>query len=103
MAAGDVADYTHEVIGYKDNANGTFTVFYDYLKGGADVEEADRVHEYYYAVEYSYSGASNLEIIKEVENDYASYYINGWTPVVNSLRIKSIKKVTDISGITSVK
>lgn len=103
MAAGDVADYTHKVIGYKDNANGTFTLYYDYLKGGADVEEADRVHEYYYTVEYSYSGASNLEVIKEIENDYATYYINGFTLVVNSLRIKSIKKVTDISGITEVK
>lgn len=100
---GDVNDYTHNVIGYKDNANGTFTVYYDYLKGGADVEEAERVHQYYYAVEYTYSGASNLEAIKKVENDYASYYISGWTPVVESLRIKSIKKVTDISGITSVK
>ena len=103
IAAGDVADYTHEVIGYKDNINGTFTVYYDYLKGGADVEEADRVHEYYYTVEYTYSGASNLTIIKEVENDYAMYYIDGWKPVVESMRIKSIKKVTDISGIIKIK
>lgn len=81
----------------------TFTVFYDYLKGGQDYEPADRVHQYYYVIEYTYSGSSNLEVIKKVQDDYESYYINGWTPVVNSLRIKSIKKVTDISGITVTK
>ena len=103
MAAGDVSDYTHNVIGYKDNKNGTFTVYYDYLQGGPDIEEAERVHQYYYAVEYIYNGASNLDIVKVVENDYGYNTITGWKPVVESLRIKSIKKVTDISGITVAK
>lgn len=102
MAVGDVASFTHNVMGYKDN-NGTFTVYYDYLEGGPDIEEAERVHQFYYVIEFAYSGASNLEVIKNVENDYTSYFINGWTPVVNSLRIKSIKKVTDVSGITGLK
>ncbi len=102
-ASGDVTDYTHNVIGYKDNQNGTFTVYYDYLKGGGDVEVKDRIHQYYYAIEYTYSGTSNLAIKKISENDYEYYTINGWKPVVESMRIKSIKKVTDISGLTAVK
>lgn len=103
MAAGDVSEYTHKVLGYKDNKNGTLTVYYDYLKGGPDYEEKDRVHQYYYALEYTYSGASNLSIEKVVENDYEYHTVNGWKPVVDSLRIKSIKKVTDIKGLTAVK
>ena len=102
-ACGDVPEYTHNLIGYTDNKNGTITVYYDYFEGGPDVEESERKHQYYYAVEYTYSGASNLAIIKKTENDYEYYVIEGWTPVVNSMRIKSIKKVTDISGITAVK
>ena len=102
-AAGGPGDYSHNIIGYKDNKNGTFTVYYDYLEGGPDVDASERVHEYYYAVEYTYSGASNLAVVKKVEDGYESNYINGWTAVVDSLRIKSIKKVTDISGITAVK
>ncbi len=103
MAAGDVSDYTHKVLGYKDNKNGSFTVYYDYLKGGPDYEEKDRVHQYYYTLEYTYSGASNLTIGVEKEEDYEYQVIRGWKPVVDSLRIKSIKKVTDVSGITAVK
>lgn len=103
MAAGDVSEYTHKVLGYRDNKNGTLTVYYDYLKGGPDYEEKDRVHQYYYALEYTYSGASNLSIEKVVENDYEYHTVNGWKPVVDSLRIKSIKKVTDIKGLTAVK
>lgn len=103
MAAGDVADYTHKVLGYKDNKKGSFTVYYDYQKGGQDVEEADRVHQYYYTVEYTYSGASNLTINKENDEGYEYYTINGWKPVVNSLRIKSIKKASSVSGITKIK
>ena len=102
MAAGDVSSFTHNVIGYKDN-NGTLTVYYDYLEGGPDIEEAERVHQFYHAIEYSYSGVSNLEVTKIVGEYDVTYYVNGWTPVVNSLRIKAIKKVTDISGITAVK
>jgi len=103
MAAGDVAEYTHQVLGYKDNKNGSFTVYYDYFEGGPDVEPSERVHKFYYAMEYTYSGASNLSIEKVVENDYEYHKISGWKPVVDSLRIKSIKKVTDISGLTTVK
>jgi len=103
MAAGDVADYTHNIIGYKDNKNGSFTVYYNYLLGGQDVEAKDRVHQYYYTIEYTYSGASNLTVTKTVDEfDYEYYSINGWKPVVESMRIKSIKKVTNISGITKV-
>ncbi|MBQ2675993.1 MAG: hypothetical protein IJF54_01140 [Clostridia bacterium] len=103
MAAGDVADYTHDLIGYKDDKKGTLTVYYDYLKGGADFEAADRVHQFYYAMEFTYSGASNFAISKVDDEGYVYYELTGWTPVVKSLRIKSIKKVTDISGITKVK
>ncbi len=103
MAAGDVADFTHNVIGYKDNQGGTFTVYYDYLKGGGDVEVKDRVHQYYYAIEYAYSGASNLAAAKVNDEGYEYYTISGFKPVVDSLRIKSIKKVTDTSGLTAVK
>ena len=103
VAAGDEPDFTHETLGYKDNGNGTFTVYYDYLEGGPSLDKSELVHKYYYAVEYSYSGASNLSVVKKIENDYEYYCINGWTPVVNTLRIKSIKKVTDINGITTVK
>ncbi len=95
-AAGGPGDYSHEAIGYKDNQNGTFTVYYDYLKGGSDVEENERTHLYYYAVEYSYIGASNLTLIV---GEYSSQ-ISGFKPTVESLRVKSIKKVSDISGIT---
>ncbi len=97
--AGGPGNYSHEVVGYKDNKSGTFTVYYDYLLGGPDVEEAEREHKYYYAVEYSYSGASNLAVVAE---DY-SYSINGWKPVIESLRIKAVKKVADVSGITVIK
>lgn len=103
MAAGDVSEYTHQVLGYKDNKNGSFTVYYDYFEGGPDVEPSERVHKFYYALEYTYSGASNLCIEKVVENDYEYHKISGWKPVVDSLRIKSIKKVTDTSGLTAVK
>lgn len=103
MAAGDVSEYTHDLIGYKDNKNGTFTIYYNYLKGGPDVEEADRVHQFYYAIEYSYTGASNLSVEKVDDDGYIYYDINGWVPVVDSLRIKTIKKITDVSGITAVK
>ncbi len=101
-AAGGPGDYSHEVIGYKDS-EGTFIIYYDYLKGGPDVEESEQVHQYYYAVEYTYSGASNLTIAGVVEYGYESQRICGWKPVVESLRVKSIKKVTDISGINKVK
>ena len=102
-AAGGPGDYSHEIIGYKDNKNGTFTVYFDYLQGGGDVDESERKHEYYYAVAYTYNGASNLKL-EMVNNDGYEYLaITGWTPIVNSLRIKSIKKVTDISGIIAVK
>ena len=99
----DVADYTHNLIGYKDNKKGSFTIYYDYIKGGPDIEEAERVHQFYYAIEYTYSGASNLCVEKIDDDGYIYYDINGWVPVVDSMRIKSIKKVTDISGITTVK
>lgn len=102
-AMGDVADYTHNLIGYKDNKKGSFTIYYDYIKGGPDIEEAERVHQFYYAIEYTYSGASNLWVEKIDDDGYIYYDINGWVPVVDSMRIKSIKKVTDISGITTVK
>lgn len=102
-AAGGPGDYSHEIIGYKDNKNGTFLTYYDCLLGGPDVEENEREHQYYYAVEYTYSGASNLSIEKVDEDGYVYYNISGWTPVVNSMRIKSIKKVADISGIIVVK
>ena len=95
-AAGGPGSYSHIVKGYTDNKNGTFTVYYDYLEGGPDVEASERIHQYYYAVEYTYSGTSNLKINTE-ENS-----IIGWKPVVESLRVKSIKKVKDISGITKV-
>ena len=100
-AAGGPGSYSHEIVGYKDN-NGTFIVYYDYLEGGPDVEEAERVHLYYYAVEYTYRGASNLKVMSVVEDGYESQRIGGWKPVVESLRVKSIKKVADISGITKV-
>jgi len=102
-AMGDVADYTHNLIGFKDNKNGSFTIYYDYIKGGQDVEESERTHEYYYVIEYTYSGASNLWIEKIDDDGYIYHEIKGWKPVVESMRIKSIKKVTDISGITTVK
>lgn len=98
-AAGGPSDYSHTVIGYKDNKNGTFTVYYNYLKGGPDVEENERTHLYYYAVEYTYSGASNLSLVY----DEYRYVISGFKPVVESLRVKSIKKVSDISSITKIK
>ena len=101
-AAGGPGDFSHKVIGYKDS-NGTFTVYFDYLKGGPDVEEKDREHQYYYATEYTYSGYSNLSVATVEEYGYESQQIQGFKPVVESLRVKSIKKVTDISGITKVK
>ncbi len=102
-AAGGPGDYLHEIIGYKDNNNGTFSVYYDYIEGGPDVDVSEHKHQYYYAVEYTYSGVSNLKIEKVNEDGYEYLAISGWTPVVNSMRVKSIKKVADISGITIVK
>lgn len=98
-AAGGPGNYTHELKGYKDNLKGTFTVYYDYLDGGPDVDRSERVHLYYYAVEYTYTGASNLTLSTD---EYDVYCINGWKPVVNSLRVKSIKQVSNISGITTI-
>lgn len=98
-AAGGPGDYSHDVIGYKDNKIGGFTVYFDYKKGGPDVEESEKTHLYYYAVEYTYSGASNLSMVY----DEYRHVVSGFKPVVESLRVKSIKKVSDISSITKIK
>ena len=89
-AAGGGGMYTHTVVGYTDNGNGKFTVYRDYQSGGSDVDEHE--HIYYYTVEYQYSGYSNLTVKKE---DYA-YAISGYAPVVDSLRITAMKKVTSL-------
>lgn len=95
-AKGGYSAYYHNVIGYKDNNNGTFSVYYDYVTGDdSPVSE----HIYYYAVTYTYSGASNLS----VTDNEGMYFIKGWKPVVDSLKVKSINKVNDISGITKMK
>ena len=96
-AAGGPGNYTHTQVGYTDNKAGKFTVYIDYLSGGPDVEEHE--HICYYAVEYKYSGYSNLSIKKE------EWYntILGFESVVDSLRVTSIKKVSSLpSNMTKI-
>ena len=102
-AAGGPGEYSHTLVGYKDNKNGSFSLYYDYLLGGPDVEENERKHQYYYVIEYTYSGASNLEIATIVEEGYSHYEIQGWKPIVESLRIKAIKKLSSLPTLTVVK
>ncbi|MBE6750343.1 MAG: hypothetical protein E7560_04190 [Ruminococcaceae bacterium] len=94
-AAGGPGDFTHTPVGYKDNKNGTFEIYYDYQSGGP--ENPDYKHLYYYAVTYTYKGASNLEVII---GEYGDASISGWKAVVDSMKVASIKKVDSISGIT---
>ena len=102
-AAGGPGDYSHTILGYSDNKKGSFFVYYDYLLGGPDVEESERKHQYFYAVEYTYSGASNLKVAKITEDGYEHYDIKGWSPVVDSIRVKSIKKVANLPSVTTIK
>ena len=97
-AAGGPGDYSHNMIGYKDNGKGTLQIYYDYVTGGVDVDE--HTHEFYYVVSYSYEGTCEIEMAKD---EYDSTVISGWKPVIESLRVTSIKKVSDISGITKIK
>ena len=89
-AAGGPGEKTHEQVGYVDNKAGKFTVYYDYMDGGADVEEHE--HLAYYAVEYTYSGYSNLTIQK---GEWCKE-ITGFESVVDSLRVTSIKKISSL-------
>lgn len=91
-AAGGPGSYTHIAAGYKDDKNGKFTVYIDYINGGADVEESEREHICYYAVEYQYKGYSNLSV---TTGEYYSS-IAGYTPVVDSLRVVSMKKIANL-------
>ncbi len=96
-AAGGPGEHTHKQVGYVDNKAGKFTVYYDYMDGGADAEEHE--HLAYYAVEYTYSGYSNLSIKKE------EWYntILGYESVVDSMRVTSIKKVSSLpSNMTKI-
>lgn len=89
-AAGGPGEHTHKNVGYIDNKAGKFTVYYDYMSGGADVEEHEHIS--YYAVEYKYSGYSNLSIQKaEWRNN-----ILGFESVVDSMRITSIKEISSL-------
>ena len=100
-AAGGPGNFTHNLVGYKDDNAGNFTIYIDYIKGGADVPENELEHLYYYAVEYTYSGYSNLSI---VTNEYDGKEISGYTPVIDSLRVKAIKKLSALpTDITNVK
>ena len=98
-AAGGPGSFSHDAVAFKDDGKGTFTVYFDYLLGGPDVEANEREHVYYYAVEYTYVGASNLSLDKD---EYGYGKISGWKAVVESLRVKSIKKVADLSGTTDI-
>ncbi|MBE6903232.1 MAG: hypothetical protein E7480_01330 [Ruminococcaceae bacterium] len=91
-AAGGPPEYEHKEVGYVDNGQGKFTVYMDCVKCDYEADPPTLVHDYYYAVEYTYSGFSNLSI---VQGDY-SFEIAGFTPVVDSLRVTSIKKVASI-------
>lgn len=93
---GGEPNYLHNAVGYTDDKNGTFKVYYDYVTFG------DNKHVYYYEVTYTYNGASNL-VLFDNKQDYDKYHITGWKPVVDSMRVKSIKKVDSISGITNIK
>lgn len=98
-AVGGPGSYTHEILGYKDNKSGSFTVYYDYKNGGPEDDKIE--HAFYYAVEYNYTGCSNLTIIT---GEYDIKQIYGFTPVVQSLRVKSIKKLSTLpSDITKAK
>lgn len=94
-AAGGPGDFTHTPIGYKDNKNGTFEIYYDYQSGGP--ENPDYKHLYYYVVTYTYKGASNLEVIV---GEYGEASISGWKAVIDTMKVASIKKVDSVSGIT---
>lgn len=110
-AAGDVISFTHKVIGYSDNKAGKFTVYYEYLTGGPDVDEHSHIS--YYAVTYSYSGFSNLTagyINSSVQYDeleepqtVTELVIQGFKPVVETLRVTSITKVSSTDGMTPIK
>ena len=98
-AAGGPGEHTHKVVGYSDNKSGKFIVYYDYMSGGADVDEHE--HLEYYAVEYNYSGYSNLTIII---GEYDIKQIQGFSPVVDSLRVTAINKLSSLpSDIIKVK
>ena len=92
-AAGGPGLYSHTIVGYGDDKSGNFTLYINYTDGGADVEESERKHLYYYAVEYSYSGYSNLSVIT---GEYSVKKILGFAPVVDSMRVKAIKKLSTL-------
>lgn len=89
-AAGGPGNYTHEQVGYIDDKAGKFTVYYDYISGGADSDEHEHIS--YYAVEYTYSGYSNLAIQK---NEWYKEIV-GFESVVDSMRVTSIKAVSSL-------
>lgn len=98
-AAGGPGLYTHTVVGYKDNGAGNFTLYVDYQNGGPEHDVIE--HAYYYAVEYKYSGYSNLTVIT---GEYDIKQIQGFSPVVDSLRVTAINKLASLpSDITKVK
>ncbi len=90
-AAGGPGSYTHTLVGYKDNGAGSLTLYVDYQNGGPEDDKIE--HAYYYAVEYKYSGYSNLTIIT---GEYNSKQIQGFSPVVDSLRVTAIKKLSTL-------
>lgn len=96
-AAGGGGEYSHKQLGYTDNKAGVFTVYFDYMREDYDSDKQEHIS--YYAVEYSYSGYSNLSIMK------GEWYnsILGFESVVDSMRVTSIKNVSSIpANITKI-
>ena len=89
-AAGGGGSYAHKQLGYTDNKAGVFTVYFDYMREDYDSDKQEHIS--YYAVEYSYSGYSNLSIMK------GEWYnsILGFESVVDSMRVTSIKNVSSL-------
>lgn len=87
-AAGGPPSHQHKVVGYSDNGQGKLIVYMDYIKCDYESDTPYSEHDYYYAVEYNYSGYSDL-YLKESE-------IGGYGAVVDSLRATSIKKIASL-------
>ncbi len=78
----------HRIVGYT-YGDGVFKICYDY-RVSEDYSEEGLAHQYYYETEYVYSGSGEFFIrdncIMSTDN-----------ALVESLRVRSVKKVTDIS------
>ena len=93
--------YSNHAAAYADDGKGTLTVYHSLAEMDWDTNEYN--HNYYYAVTYTYSGTDPLAVYGA--NDK---YENGFIrcenkSVLDSLRVKAIKKVASVDGYTAVK